>query len=485
MCTMKDPKNVILSAIYKNSHKGEKKIYKKKGSSTSTYTLALVSELGNGSCKVKISPIIKNKVVMDIDFFSFRQPVQLTEYLNKEYEEIVINMSKSEPLLRTKPPIKHAWTDPNEGQIPTSVQNPQPSRVLEKVAKLRAEAERKADRLAAEMAALVAEKERVIKAEEAKKSAADKAAEAAEAAEADRLAAETAALVAVKERAIKAAADKAIARSKENEKKKVEEAQATNAEHVSKFMKLLDAARKTEKNKEKITSIETEYNNTIFDITKKTTPVKELLNKNIQLQELIKSLESLNADLNAPPPVPPAQFKPPKPQVAELSDPIDSRTIHFYGNYEEEPITRFVNLARVLELRIAEGNWIHYEKQKDDNAIEKITSKYPYLHLKLTQTVGNWTVSGYVKTGRYKKYTIERGEFPPKNTVGRVGGSKMGRSTVLGRIMSIIRGSIKHVTRKKGRKPRSKTRRYKNKSQKKEKNKLNITKKVRFNRNKI
>ena len=138
ICTMKDPKNVILSAIYKNSHNGEKKIYKKKGSSTSTYTLALVSALGNGSCKVKISPTIENKVVMDIDFFSFRQPVKLTEYLNKEYEEIVINMSKSEPLLRTKPPIKHAWTDPNEGQIPASVQNPRPS-IAEKIEAIKAE----------------------------------------------------------------------------------------------------------------------------------------------------------------------------------------------------------------------------------------------------------------------------------------------------------------------------------------------------------
>lgn len=444
MCTMKDPKNVILSAIYKNDNKGEKKIYKKKGlTSKITYKLALISALGDGSCKVKISP---NNGGLS-DYFSFRQPFQLTEYLNKEYEEIVINMSQSEPLLRTNPP--NAWTDPNKGQIPASTPNPSQSRVLEKAAAIRAEKER-------------------------------------------------------------AAADKVT--------------------YVSKFMTLLDDATKA--NKTETIKIMTTYktnNPNIFNITNKTIPVKELSTQNSKLQELIIRVEELNENPNAlpPPPVvatPPPQVRqgnvgikvPPKsappgpvfmPAAAEkITKEVprvnpskvgfnaprkDSRTIHFYGNYEEEDdknkLTRFASLASVLKLRIAEGNWIHYEKQKDDNAIEIITKKHPYLHLTLIQTVsdGNWKVSGYGKTGESKSYKIIKGEFPPKNKGGRVGGSKMGRSTVLGRIMSIIRGSIKHVTRKKGRKPRSKTRRYKNKSQKKEKNKLNITKKVRFNRNKI
>jgi len=172
------------------------------------------------------------------------------------------------------------------------------------------------------------------------------------------------------------------------------------------------------------------------------------------------------------------------------------KIIHFYGNYEPEgannELSNPVDLASVLKLRIAKGNWIHYNYQLKVNPGNllrtfQITQKYPYLHLKLTPTAdGKWTVKGKIyPIDGDKKYYIKEGEFPPKNKGGRVGGSKMGRSTVLGRIMSIIRGSIKHVTRKKGRKPRSKTRRYKNKSQKKEKNKLNITKKVRFNRNKI
>ena len=174
----------------------------------------------------------------------------------------------------------------------------------------------------------------------------------------------------------------------------------------------------------------------------------------------------------------------------------DSRIIHFYGNYEPEgannELSKPVDLASVLKLRIAEGKWIHYNYLSKDNPdnlsrTAQITNKYPYLHLNLTQTAdGKWIVRGEIHPiDDDKKYYIKEGELPPKNKGGRVGGSKMGRSTVLGRIMSIIRGSIKHVTRKKGRKPRSKTRRYKNKSQKKEKNKLNITKKVRFNRNKI
>jgi chemotaxis protein histidine kinase CheA len=171
------------------------------------------------------------------------------------------------------------------------------------------------------------------------------------------------------------------------------------------------------------------------------------------------------------------------------------KMIYFYGNYEPDgannELSNPVDLASVLKLQIAKGNWIHYNylsKENPGNRLRtvQITKKYPYLHLTLTQTLsdGKWTVSGYIKTSGIGITRITEGEFPPKKE-GRVGGSKMGRSTVLGRIMSIIRGSIKHVTRKKGRKPRSKTRRYKNKSQKKEKNKLNITKKVRFNRNKI
>ena len=183
--------------------------------------------------------------------------------------------------------------------------------------------------------------------------------------------------------------------------------------------------------------------------------------------------------------------------VRKTSNPITgfTTTIYFYGNYEPEgannELSKPVDLASVLKLRIAEGNWIHYNYQSKENTgnlsrTAQITNKYPYLHLTLTPTEdGKWTVKGTIHPSINTSIKIEEGELPPKNKGGRVGGSKMGRSTVLGRIMSIIRGSIKQVTRKKGRKPRSKTRRYKNKSQKKEKNKLNITKKVRFNRNKI
>ena len=384
----------------------------------------------------------------------------------------------------------------------------------------RLEKERKAaDKAEAEKENERLEKERLEN--EKQKAEATKALEAERKAERERLAA-------TKTKEIIAA----------EEKQKVEEAQAVNKKYESHFWKLFKAVNDEDEKKK----IKQNYTKNIFT-TKKTTPVKDLSSQNSKLRELISSLEQLNKNPNAPPPpaAPPAKKAkpsaitakssviekgnvvnrfpplpppgsgfvpagadkvtttvPPKPkQTVGFNAPRnDSRIIYFYGNYEPEganiALSKPVDLASVLKLRIAEGKWIHYNYQSKENTgnlsrTAQITNKYPYLHLNLTQTAdGKWRVKGTIHPSDGAAiYDIIEGELPPKNKGGRVGGSKMGRSTVLGRIMSIIRGSIKHVTRKKGRKPRSKTRRYKNKSQKKEKNKLNITKKVRFNRNKI
>ena len=296
----------IQEAIFKNGNSGDKKEYimikrPTLGMYTKdyTYTINIVDSvdktIDNGLCGFKFTGKYNgngNAPSKDKRYTETTTSVENTKqffaFLNKHFSEKKLLKSQSEPLLPTKSPIKNAWTDPNEAQIPASVQNPSQSIVLEKVAALRAERERarkaaeEADRLAAETAALVAEKERAIKAAvEAERERARKAAE-----EADRLAAETAALVAVKkERAIKAeaaakkaeAADKAAAAVEAERKRK----------YVSKFMTLLDDATKA--NKIETIEIMKNFNTSnpnILNIAKKTIPVKELSTQNSNYMNL-------------------------------------------------------------------------------------------------------------------------------------------------------------------------------------------------------
>ena len=528
----------------------QKRVESVKVNKNYTYTISITTSVGNGNCNFLFTGEYNDpKVEKDnVSIYKYiGNESKFFAFLNDHFSEKKLLQSQSESVIPTKAQVKEAWGNESGKTVnrpaaaaaarPVSAPARQAPRVevgQSEVEQSEVEKAEAANKAAVDVLNASKEADRNRKA--ADKAAAEKSEkERLERVEKERLEKERKADK-EKERLEKERLENERLENErlENERLEKQKAETTKTTYLSKFMTLLRKAEK-ERNLETIEKMKTFKSSKpyIFNVPEKTTPVKDLSSQNSELEKL---LEQLNKNPNAPPPpaAPPAEkakpsaikkgdvvikvpplpppgsgfvpagaYKvtttvPPKPkQTVGFNAPRnDSRIIYFYGNYEPEgaiiELSKPVDLASVLKLRIAEGKWIHYNYQSKENTgnlsrTAQITNKYPYLHLNLTQTAdGKWIVRGEIHPiDDDKKYYIKEGELPPKNKGGRVGGSKMGRSTVLGRIMSIIRGSIKHVTRKKGRKPRSKTRRYKNKSQKKEKNKLNITKKVRFNRNKI
>jgi hypothetical protein len=227
---------------------------------------------------------------------SVQNETQFFTFLNKHFSEKKLLTSQSESAIQApvkQAQVKQAWGNESGKTVnrpaaaaatrpvsaPAAAQGKKTEPIItaaEAANKAAAAAKQKAAALAkqeaAKQKAAEAAKQEAAKQEAAKQKAAAAAKQEAE--KADKLEAETAALVAEKEREIKAAADKVT--------------------YVSKFMTLLDDATKA--NKTETIKIMTTYkrnNPNIFNITNKTIPVKELSTQNSKLQELIIRVEEL------------------------------------------------------------------------------------------------------------------------------------------------------------------------------------------------
>jgi len=155
------------------------------------------------------------------------------------------------------------------------------------------------------------------------------------------------------------------------------------------------------------------------------------------------------------------------------------KVIDFTGIIVDDDKYKGINKSKIIDITDIGGLIISsYKEAKIFNP------SYPYIYLSLRKHnnhEGEWMISGNIQKDTPIESILEsdkthdqknencrkdpncipiRFSYNP-NPNKTEGGSKTDRSTVLGRITSLIHGSKKRVTRKKRRKPRSKKLRYK------------------------